>query len=134
MRYLVILASLALSACAAVPDGPSPQELAVADYIAVAELTEVDRLRTDSTAHHVLLDNGRYVLYKARRDTYLVEFTRNCSELFDNSRVTADIRRGSNYLRTGRDTIRGCRIGRAFELNEGQIEEIKSLGDAPTGG
>ncbi len=133
MRYPMILAAAGLAACASAPEEIPPDVLAIQDYVAVAELTEVDKLRTDSTAHMQSLGNDRYILWVARRDTYLVEFGRDCWELRDRN-VVADVRRDQNYLRARRDTIRGCRIGRAFEVDEGQIEEIKSLGDAPTGG
>ena len=133
MRYLIILAATGLTACASEPEEIPPDVLAIQDYVAVAELTEVDKLKTDSTAHPQMLGNERYVFWVARRDTYLVEFARDCWELRDRN-VLADVRRDQNYLRARRDTIRGCRIGRAFEVNEGQIEEIRNLGEAPTGG
>ncbi len=133
MRYLMIFAAAGLAACASEPEEIPPDVLAIQDYVAVAELTEVDKLKTDSTARVQMLGNDRYVLWVARRDTNLVEFGRNCWELRDRN-VVADVRRDQNYLRARRDTIRGCRIGRAFEVNKGQIEEIRNLGDAPTGG
>jgi hypothetical protein len=32
------------------------------------------------------------------------------------------------------DTYRGCLIGNAWALNEAQAEEIRNIGEAPTGG
>ena len=139
MKYLMIITLAALSACASTPEEPPADVLAIQDYIAVAELTEVDKMENSRDAGMEKLGNKRYILLKARRQTYLVEFGRDCWQLYDNTRLATDPlswdqRNDANYLRPRMDTIRGCRIGRAFEVNEGQIEEIRNLGDAPTGG
>ena len=139
MKYLILVVLLTLAACASTPEETPADVLAIQDYIAVAELAEVDKMRTNRDAGIEKLGNKRYIFLKARRQTYLVEFGRDCWELYDNTRLandplTWDQRNDANYLRPRMDTIRGCRIGRAFEVNEGQIEEIRNLGDAPTGG
>jgi hypothetical protein len=139
MKYLMIITLAALSACASTPEEPPADVLAIQDYIAVAELTEVDKMENSRDAGMEKLGNKRYILLKARRQTYLVEFGRDCWQLYDNTRLATDPlswdqRNDANYLRPRMDTIRGCRIGRAFEVNEGQIEEIRNLGEAPTGG
>ena len=130
---LTVLA-LTVSACSSTPTEPPANVLAIQDYIAVAELPEVRRFRSDTSSRIIGLDNLRYVLLDARRQTYLIEFDRDCRALYDNEQLTADVRADGDRLRAGLDTIRGCRINRAFELNEGQQQEIMSLGDAPTGG
>ena len=147
MRLLVVCICLSLAACASGPEEVPADVLAIQDYVEVAELPEVDRIRTYNSAGFEALGNERYVLLKARRDTYLVEFVRDCWELYDNQRLTTnlstgmigpgtgvDVRREPGYIRPGMDTLRGCRIGRAFELNEAQVEEIRNIGEAPTGG
>jgi hypothetical protein len=139
MKYLMLVAGAALTACASTPEETPADVLAIQDYIAVAELTEVDKMRTNRDAGMEKLGNKRYIFLKARRQTYLVEFGRDCWELYDNTRLatdplTWDQRHDANYLRPRMDTIRGCRIGRAFEVNDGQVEEIRNLGEAPTGG
>ncbi len=97
-------------------------------------LPEVDRIRTYNNLGYEELGNDRFLLLKARSDTYLIEFVRDCWELRDNQRITPDIRRDPGYIRPGMDTLRGCLIGKAWELNDGQIEEIRNIGEAPTGG
>ena len=142
MKYpiLLVLAALAaLTACASSPAEIPADVLAIQDYIAVAELTEVDKMVTSRDAGMEKLGNRRYIFHRARRQVYLVEFSRDCWALYDDTRIatdplTWDQRNDANYLRPRMDTIRGCRIGRAFEVNEGQMEEIRNLGDAPTGG
>ena len=139
MRYLLPVVVAALTACASGPEEPPADVLAIQDYIAVAELQEVDRMHNSRDSGIEKLGNKRYVFLKARRHNYLIEFGRDCWALLDDVRLatdpmTWDRRNDANYLRPGMDTIRGCRISRAFEVNEGQIEEIRNLGDAPTGG
>lgn len=113
---------------------PDPVILAVQDYIAVAELPEVRRIPTDRRDTYQELDNQRYVIFKTRRKSYLLEFRRNCWELRDNFNVVADTRVEASNFYPGIDTLRGCPTSRAWELNEGQAEEIRTLGEAPTGG
>ena len=113
---------------------PDPVILAVQDYIAVAELPEVRRIPTDRRETFQELDNQRYVIFKTRRKDYLLEFRRNCWELRDNFNVVADTRTEATNFYPGIDTLRGCPTTRAWELNEGQVEEIRNLGEAPTGG
>jgi hypothetical protein len=134
MRYLTSLFAAGLLGCSGTPTEPPADVLAIQDYIAVAQLVEVDKIRTYSNSGHETLGNTRYIIFKTRRQDYLVEFDRDCRELIDNQRVTPDLRKDPYYLRPRMDTIRGCRIARAFELNEGQVEEIRSIGEAPTGG
>lgn len=139
MKYLPLVLLAVLAGCASNRAEPPADVLAIQDYIAVAELPEVDKMRTSRDAGIEKLDNRRYIFLKARRNTYLVEFSRDCWALQDDVRLatdpmTWDQRHDANYLRPGMDTIRGCRIGRAYEVNEGQIEEIRNLGEAPTGG
>ncbi len=136
MRILVIPIALVLVGCSATEEETPSNVVAMQDYVAVAELAEVKRFRAphQSTALEKLDNNPRYVLMKPRRKIYLVEFTRDCWELFGGQRVTPDYRPEGDYLRPGRDTIRGCRIGRAFEIDQAQAEEIRDIGDAPTGG
>ena len=139
MRYLSLVVMIALTACASGPEEIPADVLAIQDYIAVAELPEVDKMKNNRDSGIEKLGNKRYIFLKARRQTYLVEFDRDCWALLDDARIatdplTWDNRNDANYLRPRMDTIRGCRIGRAFEVNEGQVDEIRNLGDAPTGG
>ncbi len=134
MRYVVLIIAVTLAGCSTTPEEIPADVIAIQDYVAVAELPEVDKVATDSSARMQRLDNSYFVFWVSRRQTYLIEFTRHCWELTNSRQVTADIRRDSNYLRPRRDTIRGCRIGRAFEINEAQKQEIRDLGEAPTGG
>lgn len=134
MRHALLVIAAALAGCSTTPEEIPAGVIAIQDYVAVAELPEVDKVATDSSARMQKFGNGYYVFWVSRRQTYLIEFTRHCWELTNSRDVTADIRRDSNYLRPRRDTIRGCRIGRAFEINEAQKQEIRDLGDAPTGG
>jgi len=134
MRYFVGLLTVGLLGCSGTPAEPPADVLAIQDYIAVAGLVETDKIRTYTDSGYEKLGNTRYVIFKTRRQDYLIEFIRDCWELIDNRRVTPDRRNDAYYLRPGMDTIRGCRIGRAFELNEGQIEEIRNIGEAPSGG
>lgn len=135
-RLLVVLSSAGFAGCSTTPEETPANVIALQDYVAVAELPEVNKFRIDRNYGVERFNNNpRYVLVKGRRQqAYLVEFGRDCWEILSNIDVTPDVRRNGDYLYAGRDTIRGCRISRAFELNQGQLEEIRDLGEAPTGG
>ena len=103
---------------------------AVADFIQVAELTPEEAIRMRRGYNYSVVSE-RYVILKTYRDYYLVEFVRDCREINDQLRVPPDYRYDANTLRARFDTIRGCRIAKLYPIEEGQAEELKTLGDAP---
>ena len=129
---LLLLLATVLAACAGSRD-PRPDVLAVKDFVEVSGLEEVDRIRSDRASGFDEL-NLRYIIYNTRRQDYLIEFNRDCWEIRDTFDIQADHRQDPNYIRPRVDTIRGCRIHRAYALNEGQVEELKSMGEAPNRG
>ena len=118
--------------CAGEPPKEDPEIVAIQDFIAVSELKPARRIRTDRRNNFDIL-NARYLIFESRRDLYLIEFQRNCLKLYNDLGAQADIRHDARYLWPKADRIRGCLIGRAFEINEGQEAEIRSLGNAPGG-
>ena len=131
---LLTFVAACLAGCAGQDEKDEPREdpvtRAVEDFIDVRQLEETDRIVTGSSDGWTQL-NEHYILYSGRRDTYLVEFTRRCHELNDNTRITPDRRWDNNYIRPKFDTIRGCRIARAFELSETELTELENIGEAP---
>ena len=128
--HLLAAAAVLLSACAS---GYEPQEVeAVRDYVVAADLKEVDQVRLYRQMSYTYV-NDHYVTVPTRRGDYLVEFAGNCSELRrrDFSPEMVDTRDNRNILRARFDTIRGCRIGRIFEISDEQRKELRDLGDAP---
>lgn len=129
--YLPALALLILAACATEYD---MQEIeAVRDYIVANQLDEVDRIRTNFRQFNYTYLNDQYVLIPSQRGDYLVEFDRLCRDLrrTDFTYEMVDRRNDANTLRARFDTIRGCRIGKIYEITEAQREELAELGDAP---
>ena len=102
---------------------------AVADYIQVAELKPQDQIRTYGEYSHRTISQ-RYIIVATRRESFLVEFVRDCREL-DERPVTPDYRHDANMLRARFDTIRGCRIGKIYAVDKGQAQELENLGEAP---
>jgi hypothetical protein len=125
--YLIALA-LAATSCATNSEDNLSQ--AIEDFIVVGELEEADQIRHRTTVHYEEL-NDRYLIAKTRHDEYLVKFVRRCVELRDNMKITPDVRYEANVIRSGFDTIRGCRIAEIYPINKGQSAELRSLGDAP---
>ncbi len=126
-RSIAALLLILLAACAT-PTGPDTDQ-AIADFIAVSELAELRTVRTRHQYSYTEVTE-RYVILKARKDRYLVEFRRQCRELNEYD-ITPDIRREGNVLRSGIDTIRGCVIDRMFAIDLAQAEELQQLGKAP---
>ena len=113
-------------------DKPATQdeEQAVRDFVAVRDLEELDKLRSSSNDSWQVIGD-EFIIYETRKADYLVEFTRVCYELEDNTRIVADIRREMNIMRSRFDTIRGCRIRKIFALTEAEAAELKQLGESP---
>ena len=74
----------------------------------------------------------RYVIVEARRDYYLVELYGRCRELMtEYADIQPDIRPEAKAIRTGEDTIRGCRIKAMYEIDKVQAMELNEIGEAP---
>ena len=103
---------------------------AVRDFIDVRSLEELRELRSSTSDGWEPIDEY-FLIYKGRRDTYLVEFARQCRELNDNTHIVADERRRANTISARFDTIRGCRISRIFALTEAEVIELENIGESP---
>lgn len=125
MQLTLAILTLLLFGCAAQPASRVTEE--IADFIAVSELKPLDRVRFRTQFNYEYLSDD-YVVLKARGDNYLVEFQRRCRELKEHE-IEPDIRFDRNTLRAGFDTIRGCRIGRMFAIDEAQAMELEFLAD-----
>jgi len=129
----LVWAAVLLTACAPQDEAEelSTQDMAqaVRDYIEVRGLQETDRISTSSRDHWTALED-RFLLYEGRRETHLIEFNRRCWELDDNTRIVADERRDTNFIRSRFDTIRGCRIHRIYALRDDEVAELESIGEA----
>jgi hypothetical protein len=100
---------------------------AVEDYITAAEMPTVDSMRTTDRLRYKKITD-RYIILYDRNNPHLIAFTRRCREL-DDPIVTPDIRHDGNNLRARFDTFRGCPIGKMYELNEGQAQELLDLSE-----
>lgn len=102
------------------------------DYIAAADLKEVDEIRHRSQMNYSYV-NDYFVTVPTRRGDYLVELGRQCSDLrrTDFRPEMVDVRESTNLIRARFDTIRGCRIAKIYEITDMQRREIHDLGDAP---
>jgi len=103
---------------------------AVRDFIEVRELESVDSMRSGTNDSWTEIDEY-FILYHGRRDTHLVEFSRRCHELRDQTRITPDKRWDTNIIRARFDTIRGCRISKIYALTEAEVAEMENIGEAP---
>lgn len=125
-RAVIPAALLMLAAaCTGTPEVP-PEIQAIRDYVSVGELQEVDRIRThgsDDWAPVTLY----FAIYNGRDGHFLLAFTRVCREMVDNTSITPDRRYDYNVMRSGIDTLRGCRIDRMYPLTEGQAQELGAL-------
>ena len=124
--FIAMLLFGLLVACAAQRE--SGVDEAIADFVVLSELEEMDRIRTRNQFGASELTE-RYAILKTRKDIYLVEFLR-CPPKLNNGDVTPDIRYDKNVLRPREDTIRGCRIKKIFAIDEAGAEELKLLAEA----
>jgi len=130
----LIIAAFLLTACAG-QDTEKQQAIdeavqAVQDFIAVRGLEEVEKMSTSSRDSWESIEN-HYLVYKGRRDSYLVEFSRHCYELDDDSRIIPDERSQMGTIRARFETIRGCRIHKLYALTAEEAEELRNIGEAP---
>ena len=131
-KHLLILIAVLAAGCAGSDASPESNVVtrndAIDDFIEVEELQEVDAIRSRKTLHRTTITE-RYIILSDKSESYLVTFRRRCRELSD-SHVTPDFRQDQHTIRARFDTYRGCRIESIYEVNEGQADELKSLGKA----
>jgi len=130
----LLIAATLLIACAAQDKqkarSTQDEVQAVRDFIEVRDLEKLDKMpSTSSDSWHSIGD--RFLIYKGRRGTYLVEFSRRCHELEDDTRIIADKRWDLHTIRSRFDTIRGCRIHQIYGLTDGEAAELDNIGEAP---
>ena len=132
MKRLLLLAVVTtLGACASNDPGAlekNPKKLkneAIEDFIKVTELEPVHRIRVLGTLQHDVITED-YIFVTERRNTWLIAFASRCYDI-EGPAIHADIRYDHRVLRSGVDTIRGCRIDDIYEVSEGMVEEIKGL-------
>lgn len=127
---LVVLLLVLTSACSTMID---EQEIeATRDFVVANQLKQVDHIRLYEQLNYSIV-NQYFVTVETRRGDYLVEFNRRCGELTqrDFQPYMVDVRRDSNRVHARFDTIRGCHIGKIYEITEEQRDELRQLGDAP---
>ena len=135
MRLLItVIALLALTGCShsGTRERHGKETEAVKDFIAAAELPEVGKIYLDDEIRYFYV-NDDFVVIPTKNDYYLVEFRGTCYQL-RSRRWTSDmidIRVTKRLLYAKFDTIRGCVVGRIYELSDAQLEELRYLGDAP---
>ncbi len=135
MRLLItVIALLALTGCSnsVTRESHGKETEAVKDFIVAAELPEVAKIKLDGEIRYIYV-NDDFVVLPTRKDYYLVEFRGTCYQLRSRHWTSdmIDIRVTKRLLYAKFDTIRGCVVGRIYELSEPQLEELRYLGDAP---
>jgi hypothetical protein len=129
-KTIALFAIALLSACASQERATTQDtEQAVRDFIDVRELAETDDMRTSNRDRWDAIDQN-FIIYEANKETYLIEFVRRCHEL-DEFPVVPDSRQSGNLVRARFDTLRGCRIAKMFPLTEGEVAELKAIGESP---
>ena len=123
-----LIGLLLLAACAT-----SHQEErinAVKDFVEVAGLPEVESIGTYGELDQEVL-NDEYVIVSTRKQDYLLQYTRRCTEDPFTNRVKPDVRYDARRLYARSDTFRGCQIKSLYEITPDQVEELRELGTAP---
>ena len=132
--HIAVLVLLALSACSTTSTAhwPGKELEAVRDFVVVTELKQVKKIRLYEQMKYLFV-NDFYIVFQTSRGDYLIEFRGRCTELRRRfwTADMIDIRVSARMLYADHDTIRGCVIGKIFELPEPQLEELRILGDAP---
>ena len=128
MRAIIVaVLPTLLVACAGTSEVPADTQ-AIRDYVEVGELAESDQVRTYGSDRWTPLTE-HFVLYSGRSGQVLLEFSRACHEMFDNTKITPDRRYDHNVMRRRFDTLRGCRIDGMYPLTDAQAEEIRALAE-----
>ena len=126
MKYTTLMvALLLLAACATTEEERTDP---IKDFIEVSELPETDAIEVYDQPTSEAIDD-KYEIVTTRRQTYLIEYTRRCSEDPFLRRVEPDVRRDARRIYAGSDTFRGCPIRKLYTMTEAQAEELREMVD-----
>ena len=127
-RVSLLFAVALVTGCAGTPKDESVLEHndTIDDYIKVAQLEEVDSIRYYGQLDHKVISKN-YIIINAGKDSYLVTYFSRCHGVDDHN-IKPDIRYDSNVLRARADTYRGCRIQSMHAIDQGQKQELLTLG------
>ncbi len=133
--HIAVATLLVLTACAdsgGMITAPGKELEAVRDFVVASELQEVGMIRRYNQIKYLYV-NDLFIVLPTHREHYLIEFRGPCTELRRRlwTADMIDIRVSGRILYADFDTIRGCSIGKIYELPEAQLEELRVLGDAP---
>ncbi|MDH4055503.1 MAG: DUF6491 family protein [Gammaproteobacteria bacterium] len=127
-RVSLLFAVALVTGCAGTPKDESVLEHndTIDDYIKVAQLEEVDSIRYYGQLDHKVISK-KYIIINAGNDSYLVTYISNCYRRDDHT-LKPDIRYESSVLWARSDTYRGCRIQSMHAIDQGQKQELLTLG------
>ena len=108
----------------------------IGDFIAVAELQDVNSVRTEGQ-YSFLHVNEYYVLIKTPRGYYLGQLNNRCSALGRKPqmgetgnimlRTNVDVRVNPRVFYAGQDTVRGCLVNSLYELDERMVDDLRQI-------
>ena len=138
-RLLLLLPALAALGCATTE--AEKREDPIADFIEVAELPTVERVRTEGD-YTFMRVNEYYVILRTRGDHYLGQLKNRCPGLSRRGtideggnlllRSNVDIRHNPKIFYAGQDTILGCLVENLYIMDEQLVSELRSM-PPPTG-
>jgi len=130
----MLIAATLVAACAA--SEPEKKEDGIADFIAVAELTPVTKVRTEGQYSFLYIDE-QYVLLKTNRGYFLGQTRKRCPGLANRNemseqgnialRPSVDIRTNPKIFWAGQDSVRGCIIDKLYALDDERVAELKAM-------
>ena len=134
-HLLTILFSLTALGCAGTSEN-EPREDPIGDFIEVAQLESVDRVRTEGDYTFIRI-NEYYIVLKSRGDHFLGQMKTRCVGLTRRStideggnlmlRSNVDIRTNPKVFTAGQDTVLGCIVDKLYVMDEQLVAELKSI-------
>jgi hypothetical protein len=128
-KTIIGIALMALAACAGTPDEESvlSKNDPIDDFIEVADLRVVDRIRYRGELHHKQISKDYILVYDGKdKSPHLLAFQRRCHNISEEN-AKPDYRYAARSLDARTDTYRGCRIRNLYELTPGQVVELSDL-------
>ena len=138
-RLLTLLPALAALGCATTET--EEREDPIADFIEVAQLQSVDKVRTEGD-YTFMRVNEFYVILKSRGDHFLGQMRNRCPSLTRRAtideggnlllRSNVDIRTNPKVFYAGQDTVLGCVVENFYIMDENLVAELRGM-PAPSG-
>ena len=133
-KAVLLMMSLALTACAATEEKVVNETDAIQDFVKLHNLESVSVIRGFENPGVLFMEDPRYIIAYLRDEQWLLQYAHECRlARLDSGDRPPDKRRYTRALYVKIDTFRGCPVRAMYPIKLDHAQELVVMGRAPGG-